>query len=162
MDISFSTAEGAFNFRVAAIIVNNGRLLIMRDEGIPHDYLPGGRVHLHETVEAALQRELREELDVSLPEHRPVFFAESFFDFRGMPHHELGVYHLMQAPAELLARGDAFTRIEGDEIHHFRWVPFGELAALDFFPLFLKDRINSLPESPEFLSCLPADQHPPA
>ncbi|MBQ8201015.1 MAG: NUDIX domain-containing protein [Clostridia bacterium] len=152
MDITFKGAEGAFNFRAAAIIVHEGRILIMQDEGIPHDYLPGGRVHLHEPAEAALTRELREELGIELPPHRLVFMAESFFTLNGMRYHELCLYHLMEAPPKLLARGDAFTRIEGSEVHHFRWVDFSALAQLSFFPVFLKERIFSMPDTPEFIS----------
>ena len=152
MDISFKSAEGAFNFRAAAIIVHDGKLLTLRDEGIPHDYLPGGRVHLGEPVEAALARELCEELDVALPPHRLVFMAESFFTLMNTRYHELCLYHLMDAPPELLSRGEAFTRVEGAEVHHFRWVKFEELREMSFFPIFLKERIFSLPDAPEFVS----------
>ena len=152
MDISLHTAEGNFNYRAAAVIVHDGRLLVMQDEGIPHDYLPGGRVHVRESAEAALARELREELDVELPPHRLVFMAESFFTLEGARYHELCLYHLMEAPPELLARGDRFTRAEGHELHHFRWVKFEELRGMSFFPLFLKERILSLPDTPEFIS----------
>ncbi len=152
MDISFSSAGGQFNYRVAAIIIHEDRILIMQDEGIPHDYLPGGRVHLHEPAEAALTRELREELDISLPPHRLAFMAESFFTIDDTRYHEMCLYFLMDAPPELLARGDAFTRVEGNEIHHFRWVKFEELRQLSFFPIFLKERIFSLPDTPEFIS----------
>ena len=152
MDLTFKSPEGAFNYRVAAIIVNDGRLLVLQDEGIPHDYLPGGRVHLGEPAEAALARELREELDIALPPHRLVFMAESFFTLMGTRYHELCLYHLMDAPTELLARGESFTRVEGDEVHHFRWVKFDQLSKLSFFPIFLKERIFSLPDAPEFIS----------
>lgn len=152
MDISFTADGAAFNYRVAAIIVSNDRLLVMQDEGIPHDYLPGGRVHLGESAEAALAREMREELDLALPPHRLVFVAESFFTLMDTRHHEMALYHLTEAPPELLARGEAFTRTEGAEIHHFRWVPFGTLAELSFFPIFLKERIRSLPDGVEFIS----------
>ncbi len=152
MDISFNSAEGQFNYRAGAIIVHDGKLLVMQDEGIPHDYLPGGRVHLREPAEAALARELREELDIALPPHRLVFMAESFFTIDNTHYHEMCLYFLMDAPAELLARGDAFNRVEGSEIHHFRWVKFEELRRLSFFPIFLKERIFSLPDTPEFIS----------
>ena len=152
MDISFKSSEGVFNYRAAAIIIHNGRILVMQDEGIPHDYLPGGRVHLGEPAEAALVREVREELDIDLPLHRLVFISESFFTLMGTRYHEMALYHLMEAPPELLARGDSFTRVEGDEVHHFRWVKFEELRDLSFFPIFLKERIFSLPASPEFIS----------
>lgn len=152
MDISFNSPEGKFNYRAAAIIVHDGRILVLQDEGIPHDYLPGGRVHLREPAEAALARELREELDMDLPLHRLVFIAESFFTLNDTRYHEMCLYYLMDAPSELLSRGDHFTRVEGEEIHHFRWVSFADLAQLSFFPVFLKDRIFSLPDAPEFVS----------
>ena len=152
MDISFKTDEGAFNYRAAAIIVHDGKLLVLQDEGIPHDYLPGGRVHLGEPVVAALARELLEELGIALPPHRLVFVAESFFTLMGTRYHEMCLYHLMQAPPELLARGNCFTRVEGKEIHHFRWVKYEELRGMSFFPIFLKERIFSLPDVPEFIS----------
>lgn len=152
MDISFKIAGGAFNYRAAAIIVHDGRILVLQDEGIPHDYLPGGRVHLGETAKAALARELREELDIDLPPHRLVFMAESFFTLMDTRYHEMCLYHLMEAPPELLARGESFTRAEGDEVHHFRWVKFEELREMSFFPIFLKERIFTLPDAPEFIS----------
>ena len=152
MDISIKSAEGAFNYRAAAIIVHDERILVMQDEGIPHDYLPGGRVHLHEPAESALARELREELDIALPEHRLAFMAESFFTIDSTRYHEMCLYFLMDAPPELLTHGDSFTRAEGDEIHHFRWVKFEELQELSFYPIFLKERIFSLPDTPEFIS----------
>lgn len=151
-DISFRTAEGAFNYRAAAIIVHDGKLLVLQDEGIPHDYLPGGRVHLGEPAETALARELREELDIALPPHRLAFMAESFFTLMGTRYHEMCLYYLTEAPPELLRRGESFTRVEGSEVHHFRWVKFEELRGMSFFPIFLKERIFSLPDLPEFIS----------
>lgn len=152
MDISFKSSEGAFNYRAAAIIVHDGQILVLQDEGIPHDYLPGGRVHLGEAAEGALTRELREELDIAPPPHRLVFMAESFFTISDIRYHEIALYYLMDAPEELLSRGLAFTRVEGSEVHHFRWVRFEELRNMSFFPVFLKKRIFSLPDNPEFLS----------
>ena len=152
MDLSLKSAEGAFNFRAAGIIIHDSRILVMQDEGIPHDYLPGGRIRLHEPAEAALARELREELDIALPPHRLVFMAESFFTLMDARYHEMCLYYLMDAPPELLKRGDAFTRVEGSEVHHFRWVKFEALRELSFYPIFLKERIFSLPDAPVFIS----------
>ena len=159
MDISFKSSEGAFNYRAAAIIVHDGHILVLQDEGIPHDYLPGGRVHLGEPAEDALARELREELDIAPPPHRLVFMAESFFTISDVRYHEIALYYLMDAPEELLSRGESFTRVEGSEVHHFRWVRFEELRNMSFFPVFLKERIFSLPDTPEFLS-MDSDRSP--
>ena len=152
MDISIKATAGEFNYRVAAMIVHEAHILVMQDEGIPHDYLPGGRVHLHEPAETALSRELREELDIDLPPHQLTFIAESFFTIDSTRYHEMCLYFLMEAPPELLIRGDRFTRVEGNEIHHFRWVKFAELRHLSFYPIFLKERIFTLPEHPEFIT----------
>ena len=152
MDISIKATAGEFNYRVAAMIVHEAHILVMQDEGIPHDYLPGGRVHMHEPAETALSRELREELDIDLPPHQLTFIAESFFTIDSTRYHEMCLYFLMDAPPELLQRGDAFTRVEGNEIHHFRWVKFEELRHLSFYPIFLKERIFTLPEHPEFIT----------
>ena len=152
MDISIKATAGEFNYRVAAMIVHEAHLLVMQDEGIPHDYLPGGRVHLHEPAETALSRELREELDIDIPPHQLTFIAESFFTIDSTRYHEMCLYFLMEAPPELLIRGDRFTRVEGSEVHHFRWVKFEELRHLSFYPIFLKERIFTLPEHPEFIT----------
>ena len=152
MDISIKATAGEFNYRVAAMIVHEAHILVMQDEGIPHDYLPGGRVHLHEPAETALSRELREELDIDIPPHQLTVIAESFFTIDSTRYHEMCLYFLMEAPPELLIRGDRFTRVEGSEVHHFRWVKFEELRHLSFYPIFLKERIFTLPEHPEFIT----------
>ena len=152
MDISIKATAGEFNYRVAAMIVHEAHILVMQDEGIPHDYLPGGRVHLHEPAETALSRELREELDIDIPPHQLTFIAESFFTIDSTRYHEMCLYFLMETPPELLIRGDRFTRVEGSEVHHFRWVKFEELRHLSFYPIFLKERIFTLPEHPEFIT----------
>ena len=152
MDISIKATAGKFNYRVAAMIVHEAHILVMQDEGIPHDYLPGGRVHLHEPAETALSRELREELDIDIPPHQLTFIAESFFTIDSTRYHEMCLYFLMEAPPALLIRGDRFTRVEGSEVHHFRWVKFEELRHLSFYPIFLKERIFTLPEHPEFIT----------
>lgn len=54
MDLTLKTEEGYFNYRVAAVIVNNGKILAQRNIKPNEYYLPGGRVTLGETSEEAL------------------------------------------------------------------------------------------------------------
>ena len=58
MDISFKAENEKFNYRVCAIMLNDGKILAMRDEGVPYFYLPGGRVKLGEAAEDAIIREI--------------------------------------------------------------------------------------------------------
>lgn len=79
MDVTFVTPEGTFNYRVCAVIIHDNHLLAMQDERSPYYYLPGGRVHLGETLESAMHREMREELGFSGLILRPLWLCENFF-----------------------------------------------------------------------------------
>ena len=71
IDLSFVSGKEKFNYRVCAVILSEGKLLAMRDERSPCYYLPGGRVQMGETAEAAVGREVREELEITSEIVRP-------------------------------------------------------------------------------------------
>ena len=56
MDITFTTEEGRFNYRVCAVLLDGSRILAMHDENSPYFYLPGGRVKMGERAEDAVLR----------------------------------------------------------------------------------------------------------
>jgi 8-oxo-dGTP pyrophosphatase MutT (NUDIX family) len=64
-DISWSGPDGTFNLRVAAIIRRGEEVLLCTVDGLDYWFLPGGRVRLGEASDAALARELAEELGTS-------------------------------------------------------------------------------------------------
>jgi 8-oxo-dGTP diphosphatase len=109
---------------VAGIIEREGRILACRrtaQQAHPLKWeFPGGKVEPGETPEAALRRELKEELDI-----------------RGAVSVEIARYSYAypgKNPILLIfLRVDAF---EGEPrnliFHEVRWVPAGELPALDF------------------------------
>ena len=66
MDISFNNGNEKFNYRVCAMIINEGKILAMKDNNSPYYYLPGGRVKIGETAEHAVLRECKEELAVTV------------------------------------------------------------------------------------------------
>lgn len=149
MDLTFHTGEGCLNCRVAALFVHEGRLLIMRDEGITHWYLPGGRMALHETAEMAILREVEEELGVRGRIIRPLWLNQGFFtlDGTGERYHELCIYFLLEdTSGALWERGLSFTREENGGLHNFAWMPFAQLEEMFFYPVFLKKAIFRLPE----------------
>ena len=149
MDISFISENSKFNYRVCAIIVNEGKLLAMHDERSPYYYLPGGRVKLGETAEEAVLREVREELLIDASIIRPLWLAQSFFneDVDRLNYHELCIYFLMDVSGTgLVERGERFTLHEARHTHDFEWLEFERLQDEYFYPLFIKKRIFSLPE----------------
>lgn len=155
MDITFRTAQGRFNYRVCAMILHDGKILAMHDERSPYYYLPGGRVVLHETAEAAIIREVREELEIDAKIIRPLWLNQGFFteDVDGDQYHELCIYFLMDiSESDLLSRGDKFVLQEGKHRHEFEWLTFGRLKEEYFYPIFLKEKIWELPEQFELIS----------
>ena len=150
MDISFKTGEGRFNYRVCGIIVHEGKLLVMKDDGIGHYYLPGGRVQLHETTDAAVVREMREELRITAKIVRPLWLNQSFFTLDGTDErfHEVCMYYQMDVTETgLLEKGDVFSCEEGGHVHTFEWMPFEALKDAYLYPLFIKEQIFCLPET---------------
>lgn len=155
MDLTFRLPEGTFNFRVAAVMVNDGKLLVMQDTESPYWYLPGGRVQLHETAEAALLRELQEELGVEARVERPLWLVQNFYreDVNREQYHELGLYVLTDVTGTgLLERGEEFSTREAGQVNTFRWVAFGQLREMYLYPLFIKQAIFSLPDSLQLLT----------
>lgn len=155
MDVTFRTLKGRFNYRACAVITNGNKILAMHDERSPYYYLPGGRVALHESAEAAVLREIREELEIDAEIIRPLWFNENFFveDVNGEKYHELCVYFLVDiSKTDLLSKGEKFTLYERRHTHDFEWLEFGRLKSEYFYPLFLKERIFDLPEHLELLT----------
>ncbi len=149
MDITFETEAGRFNYRVCAILVDEGRILAMHDERSPYFYLPGGRVRMGERAEDAVLREVREELGIEARILRPLWLSQSFFneDVAQMDYHELCLYFLLDVSGtDLLLRGDRFRGPERRHVHDFEWLAFDRLKDEYFYPLFLKTEIFHLPE----------------
>ena len=149
MDISFKTDNQKFNYRVCAMMISNGKILVMHDERSPYYYLPGGRVVIGETAEAAVVREVEEELGVTPKIIRPLWLNQAFFteDVDNLHYHELCIYFLMDiADTNLLERGENFTSNEGQRTHTFEWLEFDRLKDKYFYPLFLKKDIFNLPD----------------
>lgn len=150
MDISFKVQREKFNYRVCAMMINDGKILAMHDERSPYFYLPGGRVMLGETAEHAVIREVREELKITPEIDRPLWLNQAFFkeDVDGLNYHELCIYFLMDiSGTDLLSRGQRFSLREGNHLHDFEWLAFERLKDEYFYPMFLKKDIFHLPQT---------------
>ena len=150
MDITFKTEQGRFNYRVCGMIIHEGKILAMHDQRSPYYYLPGGRVQLGETVEEAVLREIREELEIDAKIIRPLWFNQGFFteDVSGEQFHEICIYFLVDiSHTDLLSRGNQFVLNENNQRHAFEWLEFDRLKDEYFYPIFLKEQIWNLPET---------------
>ena len=149
MDVVLNNGNEKFNYRVCAMMINNGKILTMKDDRSPYYYLPGGRVKIGETAEQTVIREIREELNITAEIERPLWLNQAFFteDVDNLNYHELCIYFLMDfSKTDLLSRGEKFTSNEGRRTHIFQWLEFDRLKDEYFYPLFLKKEIFDLPK----------------
>lgn len=148
-DLTFKTDEGRFNYRVCAVIIHDGKVLAMKDSHADYYYLPGGRVQFNETAEEALLRELKEELNIDASIIRPLYFNQSFFneDALKIDYHEICIYYLVDvSKTNVLSRGDSFDGDETVKKQKFEWLSFEKVKQEYIYPLFIKEKIDSLPE----------------
>jgi ADP-ribose pyrophosphatase YjhB (NUDIX family) len=126
------------------VLVHRGSVLICRDRKRGHAFLPGGHVEFGETAAAALEREMSEELGVSLRSGRFLGVCEASFvqaSRRGRRrHHEINLVFELVAPKSAVraasrARGksgggatDWLRGLASIEAKiEFIWVPLGHL-----------------------------------
>lgn len=154
MDLTFKTDEGIFNYRVCAIILKDSKILAMKNDISPYYFLPGGRVELHESADDAIAREIREELCVDARIVRPLWLNQNFFieDTIGEKFHELCIYYLIDVSnTDLVNSSDMFTTRKSKHNEIFYWLSIDSLKDEYIYPLFIKDKINALPEHLEML-----------
>ena len=148
MDLTFKTGYGRFNYRVGAIIIHNGKYLLMGNPEAPYLYSVGGRVHYGETTEEAVVREVLEETGVSLQVDRPLFFQEQIFDEEVSKEHvhEIAVYYLMK-DSESLDHLECRSVTERGASEELIWVPANELSEHYIVPVSIAKRLLDLPEN---------------
>ncbi|MBQ3904321.1 MAG: NUDIX domain-containing protein [Eubacterium sp.] len=154
MDLTFKCENGIFNYRVCAVIKYGDKLLAMKNNNTPYYFLPGGRVALHESADNAIKRELKEELGINAKIIRPLWFAQSFFleDECKEKFHELCVYYLVDVTDTDLINHKRIIGLETKNNEIFEWLSISSLKEQYLYPLFIKEKINSLPESFELLT----------
>lgn len=137
--ISVRVGSHHFHYRAGAVVINQEHLLLHRLEGDPFWALPGGRVNAGEQARDAIKREFLEELNVSVECDRLLCTGENFFEYRGEPHHEIGLYFAVTLPSmcELLNHRRGHLGTEGDRKLEFKWFPLADLRNIDMRPAAL-------------------------
>lgn len=112
-----------------AVIRRSDRVLVVRADGQPHTFLPGGHVEDGEGLEACLRRELQEELGVAstIGAYRGV--VEHQWHRDGTPQYELNHCFAVVAPA----LPDAAPEAEEGYLS-FEWAPADALGTVSLQP----------------------------
>ena len=131
--VSLASLVSAFNpatpqLRVAAIIVRGTRILLVehRKRGAHYWVLPGGRLEGLETLEAALRRELTEELSLDARVGQLVIVSEMLAPDR----HVVNLMFHAEIGEEAEPRLDRADPV----LAGWQWVSTDQLPRLDFRP----------------------------
>lgn len=125
---------------VKAVIVNNNRILVLReastyDEGTKSGryQLVGGRINPGEPLLDNLRREVKEETGITnLTINDPILVGEWLPVIKGIPHHIVGIFYACQASSELVKLSeehDAYLWLAKDEVPSYDIVQPDKQAA---------------------------------
>jgi ADP-ribose pyrophosphatase len=112
---------------VGAIVIKDGQVLLVRRGQPPSEGLwavPGGRVHLGETLQQAAEREIKEETGLSIHARDPVY------TFDVILRDEAGRVRFHYVIVDLMADYINGTVCPGDDAREARWVTPDELEKL--------------------------------
>ena len=142
-DMCVPCDDGLINLRVGAIIMKDGKLLMVGNHARPeYLYSVGGRIKFGETAEEAVIREVWEETGVWMETDRLGFVHENYFygdapANRGKLIYELSFFFYMKTPEEFEPVAGSFT--EDDHEEFLRWIKPDD--RIRYYPEFFREEL---------------------
>lgn len=122
-----------FAINVRSVIQNSERILLCRMKGEDFYFLPGGHVEFGESVNAALIREIKEELGANVIENDFLGAVENIYQDKQQTHHEVNLVFEVELDKENI-------RVLEDHIE-FHWVKVEDIAIQKILPIALKESL---------------------
>lgn len=137
-DCGFTRENKWFRYRAAAIIIEEDCVLFAGNEIDDYYYSIGGGVHMGETSEQAVKREVLEETGVEYEIDRLAVIHENFFNenqgsLKGMDCHEMSMYYLMKPRGTKQLNSDSYSQGVRETMH---WIPIKIWINTKHFQLF--------------------------
>jgi 8-oxo-dGTP pyrophosphatase MutT (NUDIX family) len=128
-----------FDYLVRGIIFAGNRVLLTRQKDGKYTFLPGGHVESGERAEAALEREIAEELGEAATIKAFVGAVENAWLDDGTPIHEINLIFEVEVPGL-----DPGQPPESREPHlEFLWADLSSLANLNLQPVPLRECLRN-------------------
>ena len=153
-DVCFQTPDSKrFRLRAAAIIIENNKVLFAHNDSETYYYSVGGGVHLGETMEDAVLREVYEETGIHFEIERLAFIQENFFKrddgmLKGLDCHEVTFYYLMKSRGTEELNSNSTTQGYKE---YMSWLPIDNLSEYDIYPEFFIEKLKALKPYPEHI-----------
>lgn len=146
MDIKFENADKTvFNYRTAAVIINDNKILLHKMGNDDYWTLIGGRVEMLESSDYTIKREVKEELGEEVEINKTLWIVENFFEYEKKSYHEISTIYLVRLPkgSDIINKNKSFYGPEGNRLS-FKWFNIKEVNTLDIRPSFLVGKLNPL------------------
>ncbi len=143
-DCGFTKENQWFRYRAGAIIIEDNCVLFAGNANEDYLYSIGGGVHMGETAEDAVLREVYEETGVQYEIDHLAVIHENFFNenngtLKGLECHEISFYFMMKPRGSRELHSDSYTHGAREEMH---WILIEDLEKYKAFPTFLKDYLG--------------------
>lgn len=130
-DFRTKVGNTVFGVRATALIVEEGKLLVVEDED--GFYTIGGAIQVGERTEEAVIREVKEELGVKAQARKLAFVVENRFEQAGVHFHNIEFHYLVD-----LLEDAPLTMQEDERQLPCRWIALNQLHTVPLKPGFLK------------------------
>ena len=148
-DMCVACDDGILNIRVGAIIMKDGKILMVGNERANYLYSVGGRIKFGETAEEAIVREVYEETGVKMEIDRLGFVHENYFygdapSNLGKLIYEISFFFYMKVPSDFAPISESFT--EDNSKEHLKWISLDEDIKMypEFFRTELKNPMDTV------------------
>ena len=143
VDMTVPCGDGIINIRVGAVILKNGRFLMVGNRRSDYLYSVGGRLKFGETAEEAVKREVLEETGARMEIERLGFVHENYFygdspANLGKLIYEVSFFFYMKVPEDFEPKGASFTEDGSEEF--LKWVSPDEDTTL--YPEFFRTELK--------------------
>lgn len=144
-DIGFTKDGNWFRYRAGAIIVEEGCVLLARNQIDNYFYTIGGGVKFGEKAEDAVVREVYEETGIRYEIDYLAVIHENLFNdnsgtLKGLNCHEICLYYVMKSRGSRELNSNSYTCFGAKEEMH--WIPVESLGEHRVFPVFLKEYLS--------------------
>lgn len=138
-----------FRYRAAAIIIEDGCVLMAYNSGEDYYYSVGGGVHLGEASRDAVIREVKEETGIEYEVERFAFVNESMYhgngNLAGKECHVVEFFYLMKPKGRKFALGN-HGGMADESGERLKWLPLEDAKNNPkVFPIIFREGLSGLP-----------------
>lgn len=146
--ITYEKDNIKYNYRAGIILINDkNEILVQNKKKYDFWILPGGRVELLETSEQTIEREMKEELNLTIHPKRVVLVAEIIN--KKESYHENLIFYLGYLSKSNIKNNDELKCLDDNELK-FKWVNIEKLNSINLYPKFLKEIISNIPKEIQY------------